>query len=127
MGKVATLGSLIDQMLEFDDQIAALNKQAKDLKEKKDVIEVQLIAALEAQGIESSRGTRATATLNISEVPQCKDWDQFYNFVHKHKQAYLFEKRISAKVWRELLIGRDNKAIPGVEAFTRKVISLRST
>jgi hypothetical protein len=121
-----TVGQLIDQMVDFDEKIGALNKQAKDLKELKDDIELKLIAALEEQGVESSRGARATATISKSIVASVKDWDQVYNFVHKHKMAYLFEKRITSTVFRELLASRKGKAIPGIEPFERKVISLRS-
>ncbi len=121
------IGQLIDELAEIREKRTALNKQSDELGATQAGIEVQLIAALEKQGVESSRGASATATISKQVVPRVVDWDKLYAFMLKHKLPYLLEKRPAASVYREVLSTRNGKPIPGVESFEKVSISLRST
>ncbi len=120
------IGTLIDQLFEVREKIRLLNKQAEDLSTGKTELELKLIEALKTQGIEQSRGAKATATVTKAIVPQVSDWDKVYAFVLKHKLPYIFEKRISASVFREVLESLKSKKIPGIEPFEKVSISLRT-
>ena len=120
------LGALIDKLFEIREQIRALNAQADKLSEAKISVELNLLAEMKKQGIEQSRGARASATVSKSIVPQAEDWDKIYGFVMKYKMPYLFEKRIGVKTYQELLATRNNKPIPGIKSFEKQTISLRT-
>lgn len=127
MGKQETAGQLVDQLFEVREEIRKLNKQAEALSENKTALELRLIEAMEAQDLEQLRGSKASATLTKPLVPQVKDWEKFYTFINKFKMPYLLEKRVSVKIFQELLENRKGKPLPGVDVFEKKTISLRTT
>lgn len=121
-----SLGAQIDALHTIRDDMRALNQSLKELQEQKTVLEAGLLATMEAQGIEQSRGATATVTVTKATVPNVHDWDALYDFIKANDAFYLLDRRASAPSYRELLEARDGVPVPGVEPFERTTISLRS-
>jgi len=121
-----SLGAQIDALHTVRDAMRALNNDLKILQEEKSVLEAGLLATMDAQGIEQSRGASATATVSKTTVPNVNDWEAFYNFIKVNDAFYLLDRRASAPSYRELLESRDGVPVPGVEPFERTTISLRT-
>jgi len=126
--KTATpsIGAQIDALHATREKMRELNSELKIHQAKKAELEAGLLASLEAQGIEQSRGTTATVTVTRAIVPNVLDWEAFYAYIKANDAFYLLDRRASAPSYRELLEARDGKAVPGVEPFERTTISLRT-
>ena len=134
LGSVATvvdiddlsIGQLIDRLYKVKAKIAEINaKRVKPLKDEQTDLELQLLTALDAAGIEQGRGRTATGSITETDVPTVKDWEKVYAWIHRNKAWHLFERRLSSVSYRELLAQRSNRAIPGIEKFTKRGISTR--
>jgi hypothetical protein len=121
--KKATLGSLIDKLYKKKQEIKALQEQVKELEKQEEAIKEQVLEKLAEQDTTQARGTLAQATVSDKVLPQIIDWDAFYAYIHENKFFQLLQRRPSVPACRELF--DSGTAIPGVERFTKKDISLR--
>ena len=117
------LGDKIEWLAELRDRKRDLNKQLQDLKEEYEAVEAEIMSDLDAQGLGFGGGSRHRATITESVVPSATDWDEFEDYCKENDALYLFERRISAKAWRELV--ESGEQVPGTEPFTRRSLSLR--
>lgn len=126
MSKVITLGEQIDDLFKLDEEIGVLNTKLGELKKTQAEKELVVLKALGAQKLEQSRGSAGSITISRRQVPQVKDWDKVYGFIHKSKMAYLLEKRVSSKVYNELILTIRGGKVPGVESFEKVTLSYHS-
>jgi len=119
-----TLGGLIDDLALNRDKLRKLTEQVDQLKSEKVNLERDLIAAMDAQGIEQSRGKLASASIVEQIVPNVTDWDAFYAYIHRNKSYFLLARRPTSAAYRETLAARRNRPIPGVQPFLRRSITL---
>lgn len=124
--KGVSIGKQIDALHQVREEMRGLNAQLKVLQQSKDELEAGLLASLEAQGLEQSRGAIATVTISKTIVPNVHDWDAFHSFIRENDAFYLLDRRASAPSFRELLEARDGIPIPGVEPYEKTSISLRT-
>lgn len=120
--KQKSIGALIDEMQKLRAKKQSLEAEAKDVEAAYKVIEAELKTRMEAEGVTKSSGKLATASLKTSTVPNVKDWDAFYNYIHKTKYFHLLQRRASSSGCMELLESKG--AIPGVETFTETKVGL---
>ena len=99
-----------------------LEAGAKERGKRLDALENQIIEALDGEGVTSSTGKLATASLCESVVPQVENWDLFYTFIAKHKYFHLLDRRPSVTGCRELFETKGQ--IPGVLPFVKRKLSL---
>jgi len=121
-----SIGAQIDIVHTLRNEIRDINSHLNELKAQKTVAESGLLASLEAQGLEQSRGKSATATITKAVVPNVLDWEAFHQFIADNHAFYLLDRRASAPSYRELLESREGEAVPGVEPYERVTISIRS-
>lgn len=110
------------------EQKTALNSKVKDLNVEIANLEQAIRAFMslpENDGMQSLSSGALTASQTSEIVPQVEDWDQFEAFVYAQKTLFLFQRRLSATAYRELLELNDGQDIPGVKPFEKKGISLR--
>jgi len=120
----AKIGDIVDQLKDIKDEVDDLNAKLVLVKAKYNEKEAELYKAADEQKTSAGKGTRGSFSIGDSVVPQVKDWDLFYKFIHKNKWWHLLERRPSVVACRELF---DTKGkIPGVEKFTKRKINLRS-
>lgn len=117
-----TIGELADLMQKNREDRKVIDEKVKEYNTAYDVLEAELINALDSQ--KSTRGDGKKASVSISEtvVPAVKDWDALWAFIFKGKHKQLMQLRISAPAWRELC--ELKKPPPGIESFTKRTINL---
>ena len=118
------IGPAIDQLSTLREQKRELMAKVEAIEADYALLEVQLMAKLEAEGSDKGTGKFASVTVSRSVVPNVIDWDSFHAFIAKHKYFHLLQKRTSDAAVRELFdLG---KKVPGVEPFTKSRLNLRA-
>lgn len=125
MSKVATLGSLIDEMSEIREKRRVIASEDKVCKDRYDELEAELISALDKQGMAKGTGRKASASISTTVVAAKTDWDMFMTWLVKTKNTQLVQQRVSDPAYRELR-ERLGKAIPGLEDFEKRSVNLRN-
>lgn len=120
----ATIGELIDAMYRVRTVRLDKQKQVDELKAKQNQIEGMLMEALRAQNTRKGEGSVASASISTSINPVVSDWDALNRFILRHKELALFQKRLSAPRYRELL-EEYPRGIPGADSFEQHTINLR--
>ena len=121
-----TQGQLIDKLYELREQIRELDRQSQALKDEKSAIEDTLLKELDAQGVQSVSGRKATASISENLVPSVEDWDSFHAFIRKNNAFYLLQRRANPAPYRELMEQRRGRKIPGVTTVTLRTLNLRA-
>lgn len=121
-----TQGQLIDQLFELRERIRELDRQSQALKDEKQALEDTLLKELDAQGVQSVSGRKATASISENIVPSIEDWDSFHAFIRRNNAFYLLQRRANAAPYRELMEQRRGKKIPGATSVTLRTLNLRA-
>lgn len=119
-----TLGSLIDAMSDIREQRRAIDAQDKLLSKDYSTLELQLLALMDAEGVSTSTGHRATASISVTRQFNTVDWDAFFTYAAKLKRADLVQRRVSAPAVRELW--QLKGTVPGLTPYDKQEISLRN-
>jgi len=119
-----TIGELIDAMYRVRQKRLEKQKVVDDLKAKQNQIEAMLMDALTKQNTRKGEGTLASASISTAINPTATDWEALNRWILRHKELALFQKRLSAPRFRELL-EEHPRGIPGVEPFEQRTINLR--
>tara|TARA_R100001143_G_scaffold61244_2_gene61687 strand:+ start:149 stop:538 length:390 start_codon:yes stop_codon:yes gene_type:complete len=117
------IGLLIDAYYRLRDERNELNKQVKEINGKLYELGEVIIARLDEDCVDSSRGAEATASIKETVVAHIEDFDQFEKFVIRHKKLHLLEKRVSSAAFRAELEERGE--VPGLKPFTKRTISVQ--
>lgn len=117
-----TIGELADLMQKNREDRKAIDEKVKAYNTAYDVLEAELIDALDSQKSTRGDGKKASVSISESVVPAVKDWDALWAFIFKGKHKQLMQLRISAPAWRELC--ELKKPPPGIESFTKRTINL---
>lgn len=125
--KKVTIGSLIDDMSELREKRRVLAAQDKELVAAYDVLEDKLLALMDAEKVQKSTGS--TASASVSETMQFNfdgddGFDKFMAFVARHKYFHLVQRRVSVPAARELM--QMKGAVPGLAPYIKREISLRN-
>jgi hypothetical protein len=121
---MSTIGAKIDKLHALREQKRALEEQIRQLSGQMDVLENDLIAQMDTEGVSKSTGNSATVSISTSVKPSVDDWDAFYAYIHRFKYYHLLERRPSVTGCRELLEIKGK--IPGVVPFTQRKLNIRS-
>ncbi len=121
---MSTIGVKIDKMHKLREDKRKLEEQVKDVQAKMAALEIELIAAMDKQGVNKSTGALATVSISENIRPSVEDWEAFYAYIHKYKYYHLMERRPSVSGCNELLETKGK--IPGVVPFTQRKLNVRS-
>jgi citrate synthase len=99
-----------------------MEEKLEKLKAKEREIEEYIIDNFDAQSINGAKGAVASASVSLSINPSVKDWPKVWKYIAKNEAWDLMEKRIAKVAYRERL--EAGQAIPGVETFQKKTLSL---
>lgn len=110
---------------ELDAKTAAYNKEKERLSRKMAVIESDLINNMKQQEVERL----GDVSLKKEDVFNIADYDKFTGYVKKHNAFYMFQKRLSNAVFREMLKeGEISKAKLqtqlGIGSFTKESLHI---
>ena len=122
--KPASVGSLIDKMWSLRETKRNQEAAVKVTSEAIEALETELLAAMDTEGLSKSTGKYASAGISSSVRPSVVSWDAFYAYIHKNKFYHLLERRPSVTGCRELFETKGQ--VPGVSAFTKRTITLKT-
>lgn len=122
MASASPIGQHIQRLVEIRDQLSDLSSQEKALKSERDEIETKLFQYLDEQGLDRTGSRTHLIAINETVVPSVKDWNAVSQYVIDNEATYLFERRLSAVAFRDLIA--QGETIPGVESFTKRSLSL---
>jgi len=117
-----TLGACADLLFTTRNDRLTLQKQVDALSAQETSLKDHIIATLPKSDSTGVAGKLARVTVVTDEVPQVKDWDLFYAYVHKNKAYELLNRALSkAGVTERLEAG---KKVAGVEMFPVVKVSI---
>lgn len=121
---MSTIGVKIDKLHALREDKRAREEEIKQLNEQMDLLENELIAQMDKEGVSKSTGVAASVAISISVKPSVEDWDAFYAYIHRNKYYHLLERRPSVTGCRELLETKGK--VPGIVPFTQRKLLIRS-
>lgn len=120
---VRTIGETIDEIFAMRELKRAAAAEEKKHGEAIALLEIELLAMLDAQKTDAGRGKYASVSVSEVHTGKPKDWELIWPWIAKTKQWQLVQKRISDPSYRELR--GMGKVIPGVEDFTQRNVNVR--
>jgi hypothetical protein len=121
---VVAPGDLIDRLFELREQKRAIDSEIKEIEALMGTCTEQIFANLDSLKMTRGDGKLATVSINESVVPNVEDWDLFLDYIYKKKAGHLLQRRASTEACRETFERKG--AIPGVSAFVKRTLSLRT-
>jgi len=113
-----TFDQLIEEKSRIKDERADIKAQDKILSVENAQIDIEIIDALNAQGVTKAGNANYTASITKEIVPHVTDWDAFYN----HPDFHLFMNRaMNASNCREHW--NAGNSLPGVTQFEKTKVS----
>jgi hypothetical protein len=122
--KLVTIGEMVDELHDLREQKRKLEAAVAEIEGKYQGIEEQLVAALDAQKVDATRGKKASCSISTTITAKVIDWDAVHAYIKKTGHFHLFQRRIADTAYRELL-ERGNKQVPGLEPFTKRRLNLK--
>ena len=116
--RIDTLSKLRYSKKVMEADLAILNKEISDA-------ESILMSDMDEEGIGQTKNTTGSVTINERVVPHVKDWDMFWNYILQEQNLSFLHKRASGAICTE--IWTMGKTIPGVEPYTKRILTYRET
>ena len=116
-----SLGACADLLYETKQERLAAQKIVDEIKARETIITNHIVDNL-PKGDTGAAGKHHRAQVKTEEIPQVKDWDAFYQFIHKNKAYELLQRRVSTEAAKERL--ESGKPVPGLGTFTAVKVSL---
>jgi hypothetical protein len=122
--KAKPLGTLVDELWAEREQKRKVEETLKNIEERIAAATLELMERMESDGLSQVRGTAASISIGASVSGNVTDWDAFGQFIIENQYLHLLQRRISDPAFRELQ--EAGRTVPGVEAFVRKRLNIRS-
>jgi hypothetical protein len=124
MSQLMKIGDRIEELHRIRELIRENEKQVKELKEEFDRKQWELMQQMEDAGLDQAKSNSATVFVSKDTVPTVKDWDSLTDYIAENEAYYLFQRRISASAWKEMVeMGQE---IPGVEPYEKPKLNMRA-
>ena len=119
------LGQMIDKLITIKAEKAEIAAQEKALGVQCTELEAQILEHLKKEDLPGAKGKKGSVSRSETIVGTLKDWELLTKYIKRTGNFQLFERRISAPAFRELL--QMKGSVPGVEAFTKVSLRFSST
>ena len=90
---MTSIGAKIDALFALRKKKRAHEESIKELEKNMGTLQAELITQLQAEGITSSRGKKASISISENVVPQVEDWEAFYKYIGRKKYFHLQNSR----------------------------------
>ena len=97
------LGIRVNELQARREKIREMEGKLNELKKGYTSLSDEIMDAMEENGLDQIRGTKATLSLKKTDVANVLDWEKVYNYVHRHKAYHLMFRRIADAAFREEL------------------------
>lgn len=122
---VGNLSTLIESLCDLKRQKKELELSVKGIDKDIAGLEVQIMQAMDGEGILESKSYVGKVTIGESVYPHVEQWDQFGEFILENRYLHLLERRPAVLAYRELLtLGRP---VPGVLPFTKRKLTFKES
>lgn len=118
-----TLSDLIQSLSVLKGRKKELELAVKDVDKEIIGVEIQLFAAMDADGVIESKSPIAKVSIATSMYPQVENWVVFGDFILDNRFLHLLERRPAVLAYRELLTL--NRPVPGVLPFSKRKITFK--
>lgn len=122
--RAPSLGSQIDGIWKARETKRALETQIKGIEADIALREEALMASLDKEGVDASRGATASVSITKTVSASIEDWDAVCAFIKKSGNWQLLQRRVSDPAARELFETKGQ--VPGLAAYTRRRLNIRS-
>lgn len=119
-----SLGEMISALYDLRERKRAMTTLFNALDKNYRALEAEIISAMDAQDTELARSSKASASISEQLVPNIVDRDAFNAYLKETDQLHLYQNRIVATAWRELI--DSGEEVPGTEPFKKRTLSLRA-
>lgn len=106
---------------------ATFDKEDKDLKEKQELLENQMLKLMAAQNVDNMKTSAGTMYRQEQVKPAASDWDAFYKWIKDNDAFDALERRIKATFIKDHMEENDGELPPGVSVYRQYVARVRST
>lgn len=121
---VVAPGDLIDRLFMLREEKRRIDSEIKEIEAQMTVATDQIFVSLDTLKMTRGDGKFAAVSINESVVPNVEDWDLFLDYIYKKKAGHLLQRRASTEACRETFERKGS--IPGVSAFVKRTLSLRT-
>lgn len=117
------LSSLIDSLSALKRSKKELEQQVKDVEKGISEVELQIIQAMDGEGLIETKSAVAKVGISESIYPHVEQWELFQDFILENRFLHLLERRPAVLAYRELIsLGRP---VPGVLPFTKRKLNFK--
>lgn len=117
-----SLGLCADRLFQLKELRLEAQKIVESYEAEESQLKEHIIETLPQSDASGVAGKVARVTIEIKDVPQVANWDEFYKYIVKTKSFDMLQRRLTDTAIRARW--EDGKTIPGVEHFKLKKISL---
>lgn len=117
------LGSVIDKLYAFDQQIHGVEAELRKLKEKRALTERKLIRSMQDIKLERAAGRKAQAGIEKRRIPTIKNQLKFQKYVMKHKAFDLYQNRVASRAYFARI--EEGEPVPGIGIYEKVSVSIR--
>ena len=121
----ATLSNLIESLSTIKARKKELELDLKETEKEIAVVEGQIFAAMDAEGVVESKSAVAKVAITSAQYPQVEAWPKLEEFIYDQKAIFLLEKRVAVLAYREFLAL--NRPVPGVLPFTKRKLTYKES
>jgi hypothetical protein len=104
---------------------AQMDEAIKPIQEKMDKLEVKLLEAFQATGVDSVKTEFGTAYTSVRTTASIADRDAFMEFVKAHSEWSLLEVRAAKLAVEQFRAANDNELPPGVNIREERIVNVR--
>jgi hypothetical protein len=104
---------------------AQMDEAIKPIQEKMDKLEVKLLEAFQATGVDSVKTEFGTAYTSVRTTASIADRDAFMEFVKAHSEWSLLEIRAAKLAVEQFRAANDNELPPGINIREERVVNVR--
>lgn len=122
----ATLGDIVNELVDIKDQKAALSQQEKALNERKEALEADLLVLMQEQGAAEVTVAGKRVSFKMKPRPKIVDGAALWKYLKKLDRYDLYYARLKTAEYEELYHLNKDKPLPGTEVVTEPEISIRS-
>jgi predicted metal-binding protein len=116
------IGEKIDALQRMREMKRAMEDELANFEKEMGVLEQDIIASMEAEGMSRAAGETASCVRYESVRPTVENWEEFYEYIHRNKYYHLLDRRASVTGCRELFETKGQ--IPGVTPFVRQKVRI---
>ena len=120
--KAKTPAARADLLYLIDEEAGKRAKEVDAVKKFVSKLEQWFIEQLPSDDATGIAGKVGRVAIKLKEIATVADWTKFYKHIQKKGEFELLNRAVNQKAVKERW--EQNKAVPGVDRFTKKTVSL---